>query len=290
MLYYLTYTFFWLITLPPLRVLYVFSEGLYFLIFHLFKYRRKIVMDNLQIAFPEMTDADRTTIAKGYYRHFADHIVESFKLIHFSKSDLNQRFVYENISLLNNLLDDGKNLVLVSGHLGNWEWMVNIQPQLRYKYLAIYKPLTNKNFDRLMKHLREKFSVDGELVAMKNIYKRVLLLEQEKVKNITWFLADQSPPADYPVRKKFFNVESPFFSGPAKLAKKFDYPIVYLEISKLSRGYYSAKFKMLNENPALLSEDELMENYIAAIEDSIRKQPEQWLWSHRRWKHSVRQQ
>jgi KDO2-lipid IV(A) lauroyltransferase len=244
-------------------------------------------MGNLELVFPDKSPAERKQIAKKFYRHFSDHIIESFKLIHFSKADLNRHFTYHNIELLNNLMDQGHSLILVSGHIGNWEWMVNIQSQLRHKYLAIYKPLASKSFDRLVKHLRSKYAEDGELVTMKEIYKRLLELRKENVKSITWFLADQSPPGGYPERKKFFGVETPVYAGPAKLAKRFNYSIVYLEISKQSRGFYRASFRLLNEEPAQFSEDKLISDYISAIEDSIKKQPELWLWSHRRWKHSV---
>jgi len=286
MLYYIIYIFIWLMTLAPLRLLYLFSDLIYILITYVFRYRRNVVLNNLKIAFPDKSDDDRLMIAHKFYRHFADHILESFKLMNLSKAALNRRFVYENIDLLNNLMDSGRSLVLVSGHLGNWEWMVNIQSQLRHKYLAIYKPLASKNFDRLVKQLREKFSVDGELVTMKNVYKRILELEKENVKTITWFLADQSPPVNYPSQIKFFGLETPFYSGPAKLARKFNYAVVYLEIIKQSRGYYQARFRVLNDNPSNIKEDEIMQNYVSAIEDSIIRQPEMWLWSHRRWKHT----
>lgn len=286
MRYYLLFAFIWLITLPPLRILYFISDLLFLLIYYVFRYRRNVVIENLSRVFPEKSHSEKEKIAKGFYRHFSDYIIESFKLIHFSEADLNRHFTYENIHLINDLMDEGRSLILVSGHINNWEWMVNIQSQLRHKYLAIYKPLADKNFDRLVKYLRSKYARDGELVTMNNVFKRLLELRNENVKNITWFLADQSPPGGYPVRKKFFDVEIPVYSGPAKLAKRFNYAIVYLEIKKQSRGFYLANFRLLNEAPAQFSEDELMEDYLRAIEDSIKKQPEYWLWSHRRWKHS----
>jgi Kdo2-lipid IVA lauroyltransferase/acyltransferase len=232
MRYYLTFALIWIITLPPLRILYLFSDLLFLLIYYVFRYRKNVVMGNLELVFPNKSPVERKQIAKKFYRHFSDHIIESFKLIHFFKADLNRHFTYHNIELLNNLMDQGHSLILVSGHIGNWEWMVNIQSHLRHKYLAIYKPLASKSFDRLVKYLRSKYAEDGELVAMKDIYKRLLELRKENVKSITWFLADQSPPGGYPVRKKFFGVETPVYSGPAKLAKRFNYSIIYLEITK----------------------------------------------------------
>jgi Kdo2-lipid IVA lauroyltransferase/acyltransferase len=284
--YRIFFSLIWLLTLPPLRILYFLADLVFLLLCYVFQYRRKIVLSNLRLVFPEKTESEIARIALDFYRHFSDHIIESFKLLHFTKADLNRHFYYENIDLLNNLLDEGKSIVLVSGHIGNWEWMVNIQSHLRHKYLAIYKPLMNKNFDRLVKHMREKFSVTGELVTMTNIYKRILQHEKEGIVTATWFLADQSPPADYPFRTEFFGVETPFYSGPAKLAKKFNYAVVYLEITKLRRGYYRAGFRLINDNPGLSKEDEIVKSYVEAIEESIKNQPETWLWSHRRWKHS----
>lgn len=283
--FHLIYHLLRLIAWFPLPVLYFFSHISYFFIYYLIRYRKTVVFENLTHAFPEKSKTEIKQISRKFFRHFSDSGFESIKILRMSQRELNRRFRFKNLEYFNELFDAGKSVVLVSAHQGNWEWMIDIQSKIKHKFLAIYKPLADPAFDLLMKNIREKFANGGGLVAMNDIYKTLLTHRQSKIKTATWFLADQSPPREYPFWAEFMNRETPFFTGPARIAKKLDQPVVFMQIRKIKRGYYEAEFSMLVKDPRNFTEEEIAKQYITKIEECIREQPEYWLWSHRRWKH-----
>ncbi len=284
--FYLVYALLWVVTFLPLRVLYLFSDLLFYIIFHLIGYRKNVIYENLRFAFPEKEKKEIDEIAKKFYIHFCDNLIESAKILHISKAELNRRFRFRNIELLNDLFDENKSVVLVSGHYGNWEWMIDAQSKTKHKFMAIYKPLVDENFDRMIKNLRMKYANGAEMISMNNIYKSILTENRAGQKIITWFLADQTPPQNYPFWIDFMNRETPFYSGPAKVSKKFNCPVVFMQINKINRGNYETTFSMLVEDPKIFSEKEIIEKYVRKIEEGIKQRPQYWLWSHRRWKHN----
>ena len=274
------------LALLPLRVFYFFSNIFYYLIYYIIKYRRKTVYSNLVHAFPEKSLPEVANIQKAFYRHFSDFLLESLKTIQLSKKQLDNRFRFLNPDIFDTYYYKGKSVVLVSGHFGNWEWMVHIQEKLRHKFYAIYKPLQNKKHDELIKRIRGKYNAVAQLIPMQEVYKYMIRFEKENQPSIVWFLADQSPPADYPFKTNFLNREVPFYNGPEKIARKFNYPVVFLSINKIKRGYYTASFKTICENPAMTSPGEISEMIVTTLETEIKQKPEYWLWSHKRWKHA----
>jgi KDO2-lipid IV(A) lauroyltransferase len=283
--FYLIYGLLWIITLLPLPVLYWFSDLLYLFIYHIFRYRRGVVAENLRYAFPEKSDHERLKIGKAFYHYFCDFIFEAFKPLHFSKSNLSKRFVYLNPEVLNRYHEKKQSVVLISGHYGNWEWLINIENYIQHKFLAIYKPLSDKNFDRLIKNIREKYRKNGKMVAMDDIYREILKNEREGQLIITWFLGDQAPPKDYPLWIEFMNRETPFYAGPEKIARKFGHAVVFMNIQKVKRGHYEVEFIPLFDDPKKTHENEITQKHVKVLENIIRKEPAYWLWSHRRWKH-----
>lgn len=283
--FYLIYYFLRLFALFPLSVLYFFSDFWFFVIYQVFGYRKKVVRENLKFAFPEKDQNEIKTICRNFYIHFCDYLIESIKILHISRAEINQRFKFKNFEIFDELYLENKSAVLVSAHQGNWEWMIDAESIIKHKFLAIYKPLADKNFDKLLKNLRTKYAIGGEMVAMDEVYKRLIIQKQKKQNTVTWFLVDQSPPKNYPFWIDFMNRETPFYTGPAKISKKFNQPVVFMEINKLKRGYYEAEFSMLISNPNDFTEEEIIEKYVRRIEAGIKRQPEYWLWSHRRWKH-----
>lgn len=283
--YFIIYNLLSVVAWLPFAMLYFVSDLAFLLVYYLIGYRKQVVFDNLRYAFPEKNEKEINAIARKFYIHFCDYLFESVKIIHISNSEINRRFVYKNIGILDDIFHQNKSVVLVSAHQGNWEWMIGVESKIEHKFLAVYKPLLNKDFDKLLKKIREKFAGGAELIAMDEIYKKLLTQKQKGQKCVSWFLVDQAPPKKHPYWIKFMNRETPFYNGPAKIAIKFDQPMVFMEIHKLKRGFYEAEFSMLTENPTLMSEDKIVEQYVRKIEEGIRKQPEYWLWSHRRWKH-----
>ncbi|NCA86059.1 MAG: lipid A biosynthesis acyltransferase [Clostridia bacterium] len=285
--FWLFYIFLWFLTLLPFRLLYFISDLFFLILYYLIGYRKKVVFGNLQLAFPGINEKEKTKIARKFYHHFCDQFIESAKILHLSKEHLDKRFVYENPELFDDFYKNHKSVVLVLAHYGNWEWLVNMQPKIKHRFLAIYKPLTDVHFDKLMHRLRTRFLDPDQVVPMNSIYRRLLRDHKAGILNITWFLVDQSPPRDYPFWIKFMNVETPFFQGPARTARRLGQPVVFMDISKPRRGYYKAKFTTLVSDPQTMTEEQITQKYVEAIEQEIRQRPELWLWTHRRWKHSA---
>jgi len=283
--FYIAYSIVWLIALLPLPVLYFFSDFFFFTLYYVLKYRRKVVAENLLHAFPEKSVDERGKIEKAFFRHFCDFLFESIKTLHLSQSQLDRRFVWLNPEILNDYYDRKQSVVLVSGHYGNWEWTAGGENHVKHKFLAIYKPLANKQHDQLIKNIRRKYASTGEMVAMNDTYKVVLQHERDKQHFITWFLGDQSPPKDYPLWINFMNRETPFYSGPEKVARKFGHVVVFMNINKVKRGYYEAEFIPLFDDPKNTVENEITTAHVEMLEKFIKEKPEYWLWSHRRWKH-----
>ncbi len=284
--FYIVYALIWMFTLLPLRALYLISDLMYQLVYHVIGYRKKVVYDNLRHAFPEKNEMEITVIAKGFYRHFCDFLLESVKTLNMDKKQVNRHFKFENVEIFDDYYRQGRSIVLISGHYGNWEWMVDFPSKVPYKTLAIYKPLQDEKFDHLIREIREKYASGSEMVAMNDVYRRILEYERMKQPIITWFLGDQSPPKDYPLWISFMNRETPFYSGPEKVARKFGHAVIFMDVQKISRGKYSTRFIPLFDDPKNTQENEITRKHVQTLEEIIRRRPEYWLWSHRRWKHS----
>jgi len=282
--FYLGYGFIWLFTLLPLRLLYLFSDFFYLIIYYVAGYRKAVVKDNLRHAFPEKTADEINDLSKRFFKHFCDFLIESAKTIHLSTKEIDRRFRYVNADLFQKYYDEGKSVVLVLGHYANWEWVANCTSRIKHKPFAIYKPLSNEKFDDVIRSIRTKWQMGT--VPMNDVFRVILQKEKEKTKIITSFLVDQTPPRNYPFWLRFMNRETPFYNGPAKIARKFDHSIVYMEVRKIRRGYYETEFFPLFDEPGKFSENEIMLRIVEVLENTIRRQPEYWLWSHRRWKHT----
>lgn len=282
-IYKLFYIPFWLFALLPLRILYLKSDFLYFLIYYIIRYRKKVVYKNLKNSFPEKSEKEITIIAKKFYRHLCDLFIESVKIIHLSKEQLDKRVNYTNVEILKDLFERKKDIVLVSGHYGNWEWMVNLQLQLLHRLLIIYRPLNNKFANELVFNIRIKFGIT--MVPMKEIFREAIRYKQKKELITVYFLADQRPPRRNKFWTTFLNQDTPFFTGFEIMAKKFNMAVIYLNIQKVGRGYYDVKFEKLYEDTKDVPNLEITKKVVKTIEDSIIKNPEYWLWSHKRWKH-----
>ncbi|MBX2900283.1 MAG: lysophospholipid acyltransferase family protein [Cyclobacteriaceae bacterium] len=268
----------------PFKVLYLFSDFFYVLMFHFIGYRKTVVLQNLKKSFPEKTNQQINKICKHFYHNLCDFILEITKAITMSKKSLQQRcrFDPETGALLSRLADANKSVILVMGHIGNWEWACNaFNLSVKHQLYVIYHPVTNKYFDRLMYRIRTRN--ETKLIAMQNTYREMALHKNEL--NVTVFVADQTPRPDNAYWTTFLNQDSPVFKGMEVIAKKMNLPVLYASVNKVKRGFYEMHCEVLAEVPAKTSEGELSEMYIRRLEKDIVAQPENWLWSHRRWKH-----
>ncbi len=281
-MYYIVYGFFCLVSLLPMRILYLISDGIYLVVYHMIGYRKKIVMGNLEMAFPLKTNKEREKIARQFYHNLLDSFIETIKLVSASRRFLKKR-VTANWEILEPLFETGKSCQLHLGHTFNWEWGHHVLAcYTNYQVLVVYMPLSNKVFERLTYHLRvrhgNKFIAAGDMSKSMEGYKNTQYL--------LGLVADQSPGSlTNAYWTDFFGTPTAFVSGPEKGARAAGLPVLFTSIVKPRRGHYRATIEVATEDPRSLKEGELTLQYARYMEKAIRANPEMWLWSHRRWKH-----
>jgi KDO2-lipid IV(A) lauroyltransferase len=282
-IYKLFYSFIWLFTAIPFNILYLFSDLFHILLQYIIGYRKKVTYRNLSRSFPDKDKKEIKNIAKKFYSHLCDFGIESLKTIHLSQKQVDKRYKYENAEIFEALFNKNKDVALVSGHYGNWEWMVNFPDKIPYKFLVVYRPLKVKLVDKLIHDIRSKYG--AIMIPVKETYKEILKYKQNNQYVILWSLVDQRPPRRNKYWTKFLNQDTSFYTGFEKIAMKLNMAVVFMSVKKLKRGYYNIQFEQLYENTSDLPDFEITNKVVKTLEDSIVKKPEYWLWSHNRWKH-----
>ncbi len=280
--FYLKYCWAYGIALLPFWWLYRLSDMIFIIVYYVFRYRRKVVYKNLKNAFPEKTVGEHQKIAKDFYRYIGDLVVEMIKNLTITKKQMQQRLQFHNIDVLQKQYIQQQHIILLLGHFGNWEWLVNgLILQTSYLLHAVYKPLHNLYFDELVYRLRTRF---GRKLIEQNDTLRAIL-QYNSIPKITIFLTDQAPSPQNAYVTMFLNQRTHCFKGPEKIARKLNYAVVYASTQRIKRGYYKIYLSLLAENPRATQENEITEWYMQKLEEDIQRQPATWLWSHRRWKH-----
>ena len=281
----LAYSFIWLLHLLPERIRFLFSDLLYLLLYYVAGYRKKVVYDNLSKVFPDLKQSEIRRIAKGFYHHLSDLILESALSHFYSEEQFLQKISYTNPELLHNLYEKGKQVIGVTAHYGNWEFLTTMGVVTKFKILGAYKPLKNKYFDRLVRQNRERFN--SMPVPMEKIARAMLHHYQEKIPAFTVILADQRPMFHHiQYWTRFLGQDTPLYLGTEKLARKLNAAVVFMKIRKVKRGRYEVEAELICEDPGKLESYEITESHVQILEQLIMEAPEYWLWSHRRWKHS----
>lgn len=284
-MYYPLYGLFYLISLLPMWILYIISDALYLVVYYIIGYRKQIVMNNLEIAFPEKTNEERIKIAKQFYHNLLDSFIETIKLVSASRRFLEKR-ITANWEVLEYFYKSGKSCQLHLGHTFNWEWGHHVLgSRTNYQVLVVYIPLTNAAFEKLMFKLRVRYG--NKFIAAGNMSNSM-----ESFKNTQYLLglvADQSPGnLNNAYWMNFFGKPTAFVSGPERGARAANLPVLFASIVKPKRGYYHAILEVASEDPVAIDEGQLTLQYARYMEKTIRTNPEMWLWSHRRWKHSFK--
>ena len=286
-IYILLFAFVKIHAILPMPVLYILSDILYFLIYHVAHYRRKVVRNNLKNSFPDKKKKDILKLERRFYHHFADYIVETIKLAHISQEELLKRADIRNPEVIFDLLDKGHTCFIFSlGHYGNWEWFSGVSARFagRATIYQIYRPLTNKAFDRLFIYLRTRFNSFG--IKKNDAVRNMITLKQNKTHALVPFIADQTPSrTNLHYWKTFLNQDSAIFTGPERIAKKLDIPIVFADTRKVKRGYYTVDIKLITDKPKETPEFYITNEYVRMMEECIMREPAYWLWTHRRWKY-----
>ena len=289
MTYHLLSFFIILLSCLPFGVLYILSDFLYYVVYYVIRYRRKVVRKNLTESFPEKSEQEILCIEKEFYHSFVDIILESCKLASISKNEMKRRMTFKNVDYVNTVLRNGKSIALYLGHYANWEWCSSIPLHLDKNVIGaqIYHKLSNKNMDRLMLDIRERMG--AVCVDMHKTARYVTEISAEKKISMIGFIADQSP------RKKdsryflhFLNHNTPVLTGTEKIVKHYGLEAFFLSVKRVKRGYYEAEFIQLHDNPKSLPDFKLTDIYYQMLEKCIIENPELYLWTHKRFRHAER--
>lgn len=275
--------FLYLLSLLPLPLLYLFADLIFVLLYHVIKYRRKVVFENIQNSFPHKTHQEHRVIEKEFFNYFADLTVETIKMFSASPEFLAKRYSFTNIELVQNLEAKNQSYLIAVGHYGNWEWnTIVISKVLKAQIIILYKPLNNPVFDEFFKKAREK---SGTILVRMKIALREIAKRRKEL-TATVFASDQTPsPDDGHIWINFLNQQTSVFYGLEKVAKATNYPVVFCDMQRVKRGYYACDFKLVSDHPTETAENEITLKHTALLEDRINAEPSYWLWSHRRWKH-----
>jgi KDO2-lipid IV(A) lauroyltransferase len=282
--YYSCLPFIYLIAVIPFPLLYFFSDGIYFLLYRVLRYRRGVVRANLVKSFPEKPLHEIRLIEKGFYRYFCDLFLETFKTLTISRKNMVRHceLAPETLAIFKRLEEENQSFMIVMGHFGNWEWGGNtFSICCKHQLYVIYHPLANRYFNSLTYRMRTRFGT--RLIAMKDTLRE--MLGHRNQLTATAFIADQSPLPDRAYWMNFMNQDTPVFLGIEKIALKIRYPIVYISIRRVKRGYYKVFAERIELPLKLQKTGTITEIHTRKLEADIRNQPENWLWTHRRWKH-----
>ena len=284
-LYYLVLAVWYLLSLLPMRVHYVISDLLFWLLYGFFGYRRKVVGENLRTSFPEKSEEERQRIERGFYRFFCDYLVESVKLMTISKEQLRRRMTFKGTEQVNEVIESGQSCAIYLGHLCNWEWITSLPLWVTSKAQCgqIYHPLENKDFDRLF--LRSRQRMGAICIPMQDTLRKILEYRKAEQPVVIGYISDQVP--------FWFNIhhwvdflhhDTPVLTGTERIVRKVNHAVFFLDVRRIRRGYYEAEIKLITREPQKMGDYEITDIYFQLLEESIRRAPEFWLWSHNRWK------
>ncbi len=271
-----------LIGLLPFFVLYLFSDFSRIILYHIAGYRKTVIRQNLIKTFPNLNQDELNKIIGSTYKNMTDILVEGIKSFTMSRKQIRKRHQILNPEILDPYFEQGNSIIAVTGHYANWEWgSLSAGLQTKYKVVAFYKPLSNKWIDKFLRWSRSRFGT-----SLASIYETSKTFEKyQATKTIFVMAADQSPAkAEKAFWVNFLGRDTAFLHGPEKHAHSNDYPMFYVDIQRIKRGFYQLKLSCLVENPLILNEGEITEKFAKRLETSIKNDPGNWLWSHRRWK------
>jgi KDO2-lipid IV(A) lauroyltransferase len=272
----------------PFWLVYSFSFFVAFLLNHVFRYRREVIVSNLQKSFPEKSITEIRRLVKLYYRNLADLAIETLKLENLSKKELFRRVTIEGENILEKYYSNKRGVVLVMSHFGNWEWASQRACFAGSGFDdigVIAKEINNPYFDRYFTHIRLRLQKDNAQIIPFNAAPKVLVSKRHKASLII-AIADQSPHKDQiQFRTTFLNQDTPVFMGPERIARSLNYAVVFCHVKHTGRGFYKISFETVSDSPKDSAEYEITKAHVKMLEKDIIREPQTWLWSHRRWKY-----
>ena len=282
--YFIASGIWWFLSLLPFWALYLLSDGLYLLMSHVVRYRHRVIWHNLRTSFPEKSEDELRQIEKNFYKWFCDYIVETVKLITMSKEQLLKRMTFTGVEKLNQYAAEGRSVGVYLGHLGNWEWITSLPYWTQNATCCqLYHPLENEYFDRLFRYVRERNG--AYCIPMQESLRKILEFKKAKRPVIVGYISDQTP-FWWNIHHwlTFLHHDTPVLTGAERIVKHTDQVFVYGDMKRVKRGHYNCEFKVLREDTKRAKPFEITDEYFRRMEQSIRQQPEIYLWSHNRWK------
>ncbi|MCE3074232.1 lysophospholipid acyltransferase family protein [Chryseobacterium gwangjuense] len=274
----------YLISKIPLKILYIFSDIIFFLNYYIVGYRKKVILQNIKNSFPEKTDEEIQAILKKFYLNFSDYLVETVKSFSISETESRVRMQHINQHLFHEAKAEGKNIILLAGHVFNWEWMnalALLTPQKNSH--PVYRKVNSSFWEDQMKKVRNKFgneALEANEVIL-NIFRN-----QNDGESIYMFVADQTPHvAHVNYGLEFLNQRTPAFIGYDKLATRMDLIFIYCEMKKVKRGFYQVNYHRIYPDGEKFVNNEVVRKFHKLLENTIHKYPDNYLWSHRKWKY-----
>jgi len=283
LIFILVYPLLWLISILPYPIFYGVSNFFFFLTYRILGYRKKVVITNLKLVFPNKDDHEINQICINFYKHMCDMFLEMVKTMSLSKEGVKKRYHVKNIEVLREL-EKERSILIVCSHYANWEWNVSINNYVASKGYAVYQRIGNKYFDNWIKKVRARWNTT--LILQKETVKTVVKNKMNNVTGIFGMVSDQSPQAHRAQYwTEFMGIKVPVFNGAETMARKLDLAVVFLKVSKVKRGYYQAELIPIAESGKNTEKNEITDAFLRLTEKQIKENPAHYLWTHRRWKH-----
>lgn len=284
LVYIFVYPLIWCISMLPFKVLYFISDGIYLLVYYVIGYRKKVVLHNLKLSFPEKSEKELIKIRKKFYHHFVDILMEMIKSFTISEKELKMRYRYTNLEIFNDLQKDGKSLILAASHYANWEWMVALSSYLNYTCYAAYTKIGNRYFNNKVLKSRQQYGLI--LKQTSKIIAEIDKNHQQNIQSVYGLISDQSPQLSKThYWNEFMGVKVPIHTGTEMLAKKYDLNIVFIDTKKIKRGYYESTFSLITNDAKKYEDYKLTDLLLEKVEEQIRAEPAYYFWTHKRFKH-----
>ncbi|MFA6126057.1 MAG: lysophospholipid acyltransferase family protein [Bacteroidales bacterium] len=275
----------WVLSWLPGFILRFIANLIHIVVFLVLQYRSEVIENNIRRSFPELSEDKRRDIASRFFQHFSELFMEMIIFLRLKPKQDSKRIRFSDPEMINRALEQKKNIIIIAGHYGNWEW--NLLPMVAsgYRVFAVYKPQSSDLADQLMKRIRHKPGI--ELVSMKDTLRVISRELKEKNSPFALLLVSDQTPARGDIRfwTPFLNQDTAFFTGGEKLAKKFGFPVFYADQIKQKFATYLVRTIQIYDGQSASGEGDITREFVKHLEESIRREPYLWLWSHRRWKY-----
>ncbi len=280
----LFYPLLWLVSKLPFRLLYLFSDGIYVIVYHIIGYRKKIVRQNIGLALPHLSHKERLVIEKKFFHHLCDIFLEMIKTITISEEEISKRYQLTNLDFYLDMEKKQKSIALLCAHYASYEWAVSMNKHTTFEGYGIYKKLSNPHFDKLVKDIRNRFK--ATLITTRETIPTIQKNFSTGHLGTYGFASDQSPQLSKAFHwHSFMGIEVPVHTGAEMLAKRFDMNVIFLRTKKVKRGYYEATFELLSDDVKSVPNYDITDEFLKRVEKQIYEAPEYYLWTHKRWKH-----